>query len=387
MTHHPAPWGSDGCDDPIHERHWPDVVTLSWAFCAEDDEFWPCAAILAHEAEQPRFETNRSSASIRPAGRSPTDAAPLPAGASLPGTNRVGKRAADAVWARPIRQLASGHGAAGPRALRSGRTGDVRDADNGRRSTDSRCWSTNSRCWRPHGRRDSVVVHDRGGWVRFPRLAGGPALGTSGWRAVAEATPTRTRVECGLSSGVVLVPAQGLPRVLMLDAAIHRGATDGVGTSQTFHEPEVDVAEFLVADALRPAAPVAMQQVEEEPTTVSDREPCPACPADVTGCRAHVSPPSKPAVRSRIRPRGDPVWKQAADQSARSSPRSPTESRGRLLRSPRAIREHARGMFDLVPPLRWYLPAVPARASPTHSWPWSCSDTTMPANVTNVTEG
>jgi hypothetical protein len=42
-------WESDDCDDSIHERHWADVVTLSWAFCAEDDEPWPCAAILAHE--------------------------------------------------------------------------------------------------------------------------------------------------------------------------------------------------------------------------------------------------------------------------------------------------------------------------------------------------
>jgi len=50
MANDPPRWESDDCDDPIHERHWADVVTLSWAFCAEDDDFWPCAAILAHEA-------------------------------------------------------------------------------------------------------------------------------------------------------------------------------------------------------------------------------------------------------------------------------------------------------------------------------------------------
>ena len=50
MANDPPRWESDDCDDPIHERHWADVVSLSWAFCADDDESWPCAAILVHEA-------------------------------------------------------------------------------------------------------------------------------------------------------------------------------------------------------------------------------------------------------------------------------------------------------------------------------------------------
>ena len=75
MANDPPRWESDDCDDPIHERHWADVVTLSWAFCADDDDFWPCAAILAHEAAVGYMPAPRPGAASQYGHADPSDSA------------------------------------------------------------------------------------------------------------------------------------------------------------------------------------------------------------------------------------------------------------------------------------------------------------------------
>lgn len=50
---------------------------------------------------------------------------------------------------------------------------------------------------------------------------------------------------------MVLVAAQGVPRIFLLDTPIHLHASHGIRAAEALDESEVDIAEFLVPDALR----------------------------------------------------------------------------------------------------------------------------------------
>src|SRR3954454_3986994 len=108
----------------------------------------------------------------------------------------------------------------------------------------------------------SVNEHRRAGWIDVPAVCGRPATGAPRWRVVGEPSSACARFERRLGCRPVLVAGQRLPRVLRLDSAIHFPASDGVGPWQPLHEPEVDLAKLRVADRLRRAAPVAVQQIE-----------------------------------------------------------------------------------------------------------------------------
>jgi len=87
--------------------------------------------------------------------------------------------------------------------------------------------------------------------------------------------------------------------VFGLDPAIHVGPRDGIRMIQPLHEPQVQVAELLVADRLGPPAAIAMQQVKEDAAALLDAERLAAASTDEPSDRPHVEPPNTSATLGR----------------------------------------------------------------------------------------